>query len=124
MSDSIYDDFDSPWKEALERFLEPFFAFFLPEAHADIDWSEPAEHLDAELRKVVREAETTNQRADFLIRVKLLGGEERWVLIHIEVQSQVDLGLARRLFPYDYRIFDRYQVPVATLALLGEERAG
>ncbi len=31
-------DYDSPWKEALDRYFEPFLAFFLPDAHAGIDW--------------------------------------------------------------------------------------
>lgn len=29
-------DYDSPWKEALQRFFEPFMAFFFPTAHAGI----------------------------------------------------------------------------------------
>jgi len=33
------DDYDSPWKEVLERYFEDFMAFFFPEAHADIDWA-------------------------------------------------------------------------------------
>jgi len=32
------DDFDSPWKEALEQALPDFLALFFPEAHAGIDW--------------------------------------------------------------------------------------
>ncbi|NJN68756.1 MAG: transposase, partial [Chloroflexaceae bacterium] len=31
------DDYDSPWKEALETFFEAFMAFFHPQAHAEID---------------------------------------------------------------------------------------
>jgi hypothetical protein len=30
-------DYDSPWKEALDRFFEPCLAFFFPQVHADID---------------------------------------------------------------------------------------
>jgi len=29
--------FDSPWKEALERYLPDFMAFFFPQAAAEID---------------------------------------------------------------------------------------
>jgi hypothetical protein len=29
-------DYDSPWKEALDRYFEPCMAFFFPHAHADI----------------------------------------------------------------------------------------
>ena len=30
-------DYDSPWKEALELFLNAFLRFFFPDVHADID---------------------------------------------------------------------------------------
>jgi len=34
------DDYDSPWKEALERYLLPFLEFFFPVAYHDVDWSQ------------------------------------------------------------------------------------
>ena len=40
------DDYDSPWKEALEDYLEPFLALFFPENHTNIDWSRVPECLD------------------------------------------------------------------------------
>ena len=38
-------DYDSPWKEALDVFFEAFLELFIPEAHADIDWSRQCESL-------------------------------------------------------------------------------
>jgi len=32
-------DYDSPWKEALVRYLPHFLALFFPDVHAQIDWS-------------------------------------------------------------------------------------
>ena len=32
-------DYDSPWKEVLDRFLPQFLELFFPERHAGIDWS-------------------------------------------------------------------------------------
>ena len=118
------NDFDSPWKEALERFLEPFLAFFFPVAHQDIHWGRPAEHLDSELRKVVREAEHPNRRADHLVKVTRIDGEPRLVLIHVEVQSQVDEDLGLRMFTTMYRVFDRFGLPVVGIAILGAGRSG
>ena len=37
---NLNDDYDSPWKEALERYLPDFLALLFPEAHAGIDWSQ------------------------------------------------------------------------------------
>ena len=48
-------------------------------------------------------------------------GEEVWVLLHIEVQSQYETNFAQRMFTYHYRIFDRYKRKVASLVVLGDE---
>ena len=32
-------DYDSPWKEALERYFPSFMALGFPTAHAGIDWT-------------------------------------------------------------------------------------
>ena len=42
-------DFDSPWKEVLDRYFPAFLDFFFPNIHADIDWSRDYEMLDKEL---------------------------------------------------------------------------
>ena len=39
-------DFDSPWKEMLEVYFEPFMALFFSEAHRQIDWERGYELLD------------------------------------------------------------------------------
>ena len=49
-------DFDSPWKEALERFLPAFLAFFFPEIHAAVNWGRGYESLDKELQQIARES--------------------------------------------------------------------
>jgi hypothetical protein len=40
------DDFDGPWKEALEVFLPEFLAFFLPDGYSRIDWSRGYQSLE------------------------------------------------------------------------------
>jgi hypothetical protein len=44
-------DYDSPWKTVLERYFAEFLAFFFPEAHAGIDWTQSYALLDKELQK-------------------------------------------------------------------------
>jgi len=43
------------------------------------------------------------------------------VLIHIAVQGQADAEFPRRMYTYNYRLFDRYNRRVASLAVLGDE---
>ncbi len=116
-------DYDNPWKEALEQYFEAFLALFFPDAHAVIDWNRPTESLDKELQQIVPEAEVGKRLADKLFKVWQLGGEEAWVLVHIEVQSQEESDFAERMYVYNYRCFDRYRKPVISLAVLGDERA-
>lgn len=116
-------DYDSPWKGALETYLEDFFALFLPSVHAEIDWSRKPVFLDTELQQVVRDAELGRRLADKLVQVWRRDGSDAWVLIHIEVQSSEEANFARRVFTYYYRLVDRYDRPVMSLAVLADERA-
>jgi hypothetical protein len=59
-------DYDSPWKQALEKYFQAFMAFFFPRAHADINWESGYSFLDKELEKVVRDAELGKRLADKL----------------------------------------------------------
>ncbi len=90
------DDFDSPRKEALERFFAEFIDLFVPHAYREIDWSRGYEFLDQELQAIVRDAELGRRWADRLVKVWRKGGEEEWVLIHLEIQGQVDPDFAKR----------------------------
>ena len=117
-------DYDSPWKEALDVYFEPFMAFFFPHAYHEIDWARGYEALDKELRQVVREAEVGSRVVDKLVKVWRTNGEEEWVLIHVEVQSQEEADFGRRMYVYNYRLFDRYNRSVASLAVLGDDRPG
>ncbi len=117
-------DFDSPWKEALEHYLPHCLALFLPQAHAEIDWTRGYAFLDKELQQVAPQSALGRRLADKLVQVWRRNGDEAWVLIHIEVQHQEEADFARRMFGYYYRLLDRYNRPVASVAILGDERAG
>ncbi len=115
------DEYDSPWKEAIEEYFQECLAFFFPEIEADIDWSKGYEFLDKELEKVVRRAAVTVQHVDKLVRVYHTSGEETWVMLHIDVQSQHETNFTKRMYQYNYRLFDRYDRPIVTLVIFGDE---
>jgi len=117
-------DYDGAWKAALELYLEPFLRLCFPRVHAAIDWDCPVEFLDKELQEIVRDAETGPLRVDLLVKVFRRDGFEEWLLIHIEIQSQPDPRLPRRVYRYRHRIADRYDRPVATLVVLADESPG
>ncbi|MHC5742596.1 MAG: RpnC/YadD family protein [Nostoc sp.] len=115
-------EFDSPWKQILQLYFEEFMLFFFPLAHGEIDWTQQPEFLDKELQQVVRDAELGRRLVDKLVKIYRIGGEESWILVHLEVQSQEESDFAQRMFSYNYRIFDRYKRSVASLAVLGDDR--
>lgn len=114
-------NYDAPWKEALERFFEQFLAFFFPTIHTEVDWQRGYESLDSEFQQVVRDAEIGKRFVDKLVKVWQQDGAEAWVLVHVEIQSQYDADFARRMYTYSYRIFDRYNRDVVSLAVLGDD---
>ncbi len=115
------DHYDSPWKEAIEHYFPEFMAFYFPDAYDGIDWTKEHVFLDQELRAVVQDAELGTRFVDKLVRVTELSGAESWIYIHIEVQGTRQAEFAKRMFVYNYRIFDRYEKPVASLAVLADE---
>ena len=121
--ETFNDNYDSPWKEAVEHYFPEFIEFYFPEANAQIDWSKEHVFLDQELRAVVQDAELGKRFVDKLVRVTLLNGDEKWIYIHIEVQGTRQAEFAKRMFVYNYRIYDRYDKPVASLAVLADEHA-
>ena len=118
------DDYDSPWKEAIERYFPDFMQFYFPAAHARIDWTQPYLFLDQELRAVVHDSELGQRVLDKLARVSCHDGHTEWVYIHLEVQGTPQDQFAERMFVYHYRLYDRYRAPIASLAILADARPG
>ena len=110
--------FDSPWKDIVEAYLPDFIAFFFPDVYDQIDWEQGFEFLDQELRQVVRDAELGKRFVDKLVKIYRTGGEETWILLHLEIQSQYESGFAERIYVYQYRIYDRYRRKVASASCI------
>jgi hypothetical protein len=116
-----HDDYDSPWKDALHHYLESFLAFFFADIHADIDWSRGYEALDKEFQQIIREAKVGKHLADKLFKVWLQNGQERWLLIHVEVQGDREETFAERMFNYNSAVRKLYNQTVVSLAVLCDD---
>lgn len=112
---------DNAWKDVLQVWFPEFMAFFYPELYAQIDWSAGYETLDKELQAITTQSMLGKRFVDKLIKVKSLKGTELWVLLHIEVQGEKETHFEARLFEYYYRLWDRYHIPIATLAILADD---
>jgi hypothetical protein len=115
--------YDSPWKEALYQHLRPMLVLLFPKLAERIDWSKDYHPLEQELRKLAPEGEIGVRLADALIRVHLLSGDER--VLHAEAQAQAceEAEFCRRVYVYNYRAHDQFNLPVESLVILGDESA-
>lgn len=114
-------DTDGAWKEFLDEFLPEFMLQFFPRIYEEIDWTKGFESLEQELRQIIPEVENEKRIVDKLIKVHKKSGDGVLVYIHIEIQSQKDRNLPWRMFIYDCRLVVRYECPILSLAVLGDE---
>jgi hypothetical protein len=83
--------------------------------------------LDKELEQVARDAELGKRYADKvdkLVQLWQIDGEAAWVMVHVEIQGKKDADFAKRMYVYNYRIFDRYERAVAGMAVLADNQIG
>ncbi|MDO6431771.1 hypothetical protein Q4E93_14295 [Flavitalea sp. BT771] len=110
---------DILWKGMMEEVFDDLLRFLFPEAEQLVDMDRGFDFLDKELAEMYPEPDklSDTRYVDKLVKVHLLNGSEQWFLVHLEVQGYSDKLFAERMFRYYYRIFDKYQKPVTTLAI-------
>jgi SOS response regulatory protein OraA/RecX len=108
---------DILWKGILEDLFEHFLTYFYPNSPEIFDFSKGFEFLDKELEQITIPARSKHRFTDKLVKVYTKEGEEKWVLIHIEVQGYEDDLFSKRMFAYHYRIYDKYDKTIAAFAL-------
>ena len=116
------DDYDSPWKEALGTYFQPFLALFLPAAHDGIDWSRGYQSLDQELRQTVHEAELGPRRGGLPCQGLAPWRPQSNGSWSTSRQTSWDRDFAPRMYTYNYRLFDRYNRDVASHGGAGRRR--
>ena len=101
-----------------ENFLD-FLRFMYSQADSIFDLSRDVQFMDKELLAIVpdRDRKKGKRIADLLAKVHLMDGTEKWILIHTEIEAGSQEDFAFRLLQYHYRLLDRYQVPVETIAV-------
>lgn len=91
-------DFDNPWKESIGEYFESNKLFFFPKVHPLIDWTRLPQSLHKELQQIAPESEAGLRVADKLFQAWRPDGEETWILVHIEIQSQEQSDFAERMY--------------------------
>lgn len=118
--ENIASDYDSGWKEIIGLYFPDFVNFYYPELDVKIDYTRGYEFLDNELQAIIGGSEIGNREADKLVKIYLKTGEEKWILMHIEVQTQKVVDLPKRMFIYYYKIFEKYGRDIISILILGD----
>ncbi len=119
VTDSAQDSAqDSAWKDLLDHHFEDFLRYFFPAVAAEIDWTRAPVFLDKELVKLSPRNATGARFADKLAQVWLRNGAPLQILLHSEVQGRARTAFNRRMYVYNYRITDRYEMEVVSLGLV------
>jgi hypothetical protein len=113
---------DTLWNGILEDLIVDFLRFFFEEADQLLDLDKKVEFLDKEMAQISGPGEIESPKfVDKLVKVFTKEGEEKWILLHIEVQGYKDSDFEERMYIYHYRIFDRYHKRIAALVIFTDE---
>jgi hypothetical protein len=115
-------DYDGAWKEALRQYFDWFLSVYFPATHALIDWSVEPKWLDKEITQVLPQPGQRSRFVDLLASVRLLSGEEQWILLHVEVQTAFEEGFEFRLALYNAGLLSAFRRRVVTLVILADLR--
>ena len=115
-------DYDSLWKFLIESFGFQFLRRFLPDLYAEVDLSYPIEYLEQEFSTKFRPRKKGRKITDKLLKVRLLSGENRIVLTHVEVHATGESTFGKKMYLYNSLIYLRYDLDVTALAIFTTER--
>jgi predicted transposase/invertase (TIGR01784 family) len=106
-------------KSAFEEAFPDLLRFFFEEADTVFDIERGFEFLDKELSELFLKLEKQggSRFVDMLVKTHLKSGVEEWILVHIEIEAVAAKNFAQRMFQYYYRIYDRFEVEIAALAV-------
>jgi hypothetical protein len=120
----IRNESDTAWKEILDAYFKDCIDYCLPELSKLIDWKRRWISLDKELQSLTKDTIAGKRLLDKLFKVYLKDGHEQWILMHVEIQGKKEDDFPKRMFTYAYRVYDKYQKPVVSCAILTDEQKG
>jgi hypothetical protein len=112
---------DELWKAIIEDLFDSFILFFFPDLYKITDFEKGYEFLERELKAIISKSKGTKSIPDKLVKIFLKDGSEKWILIHIEIQGYWDKKFPLRMFRYYYRIFDKYDKDIISIAIFTDE---
>ena len=109
-------DHDNLYKELITNFFKEFMEGFFPEVSEYIDYSY-LDFLEQETYDVKTEEK---RRIDILAKTKVYG-EEGYVLVHVEPQSQKQGDFNERMFRYYCNLYLKHRLKILPVAVLAHD---
>jgi ribosomal protein S20 len=97
---ALMRSYDQAWKIVVGENLQAALDVLWPELSGEIDWAQQSTTLDKELETIRPHSGLKKQIVDKLFEVKILGGQETSILLHVEFQAQKDATIADRMMQY------------------------
>jgi hypothetical protein len=117
--DEEREEWDGPWKEALES-LALVLELFWPDVPGEVDLDKGCTPLEQELQKLTPDSSSGLLRVDKLFELAAEGtGDPRFA--HFEAQMAKDPELPWRMFKYGRRAGEHFNQPVGRFAILGDD---
>ncbi|MDR1282076.1 MAG: hypothetical protein LBK99_14840 [Opitutaceae bacterium] len=104
----------------MHRRLREVLACYFPEVGEAVDWSQPPQFLEQELRELAVDETSVENRVDLLVRAAMRDGRSQLLYLHIEVQSFKEEDFPRRLAHGNFRLRAGCGEDVITLAVLAD----
>ncbi len=110
---------DELLKGVIEENLPDLLAFLYPDATDIFNLDKGITLLDKELHAIIPDRERKNdaREADLLFKVWLHSGCQQLILLNVEIEGGSHPFFERRVYEYNYRIRDRFGLPVATIVI-------
>ncbi len=116
-------DFDQLYKRLIKNFFKWFIMFFCPEVAEKIDFKVEPQFIDKEL--YTGQLHGKKKFVDVLAKVRLKSGGHTFILIHIEIQKEIESYFGKRMFNYYKVITMEHDEPVFALAIyIGDNKSG
>ncbi len=105
---------DQIWKDLLRAFFEEFLTLFYPDFAKLLDFSR-VKFLDKETFTDLPEG--AQRRSDLVVEVYTLEGQQRIILVHIEVEEEWRSEFPERMFDYYTLLRWRYRLRIFPIAV-------
>jgi len=119
-------DHDDFYKSLIKRFFWYFLEMALPELYADADINGAYEFLDKEFSDILNtgdsEIHESPHFADYVIKVPMKNGGEKWLILHLEIQGKGGETLSVRMYHYKCLIYAHYKKEPVALVVITDKR--